>query len=417
MVYDQARGKVILFGGCDYRWITRQDTWEWDGSRGVWTDRTAAWWVLPGARRGHGMAYDSARARVVLFGGLDSWEGAALQDTWEWEGTAGRWTARTPGQSPTGRYGHAVAYDNARAKVVLFGGMDGYHGSLLRDTWEWDGTAGTWTDRTPAGARPSARLGHSMVYDASRGRVVMFGCCDQQWRPDTWEWDGGSGTWTDRTPAGSSPVNASNGAMVYDDSRGKVFLHGGFAGSEPQITWEWDGVTGTWTPVATAGDQPGGRMHHGMAYDTQRRKAVVFGGQMGGWLGDTWEWDAGAGGRPGTTAQVSFLSMGVSMATVTSIAATFYVGGVGYPAGATTPGAELLLWDQGVWNVVGRNTNHADNPGIVEWTTADPWVIGRLVRDPEFVLNLAVRPVEVSGTGEGRVSVDYLEVNVGYSLP
>ncbi|MHB8878486.1 MAG: hypothetical protein ACYC8T_32720, partial [Myxococcaceae bacterium] len=42
------------------------------------------------------------------------------------------------------RYGHALAYDAARQRVVLFGGLDS---AYLTDTWEWDGT--TWVRRTP----------------------------------------------------------------------------------------------------------------------------------------------------------------------------------------------------------------------------------------------------------------------------
>ena len=54
------------------------------------------------------------------------------------------------------------------------------------DTWEWDGTA--WTQRSPASA-PSPQQGHAMAYDAARGRVVLFGGHDSFRRGDTWEWD------------------------------------------------------------------------------------------------------------------------------------------------------------------------------------------------------------------------------------
>src|SRR5436309_145576 len=87
----------------------------------------------------HAMAYDSARGRVVLFGG------SGLGDTWEWDGTS--WTQRAS-SGPPPRYKHAMAYDSARGRVVLFGG-DGAAGPYLADTWEWDGTA--WTQRSPSG--------------------------------------------------------------------------------------------------------------------------------------------------------------------------------------------------------------------------------------------------------------------------
>jgi hypothetical protein len=63
-------------------------------------------------------------------------------------------------------------YDAARRRVVLF---DGYTGSLnpvFSDTWEWDGS--TWVQRTPNTVR-SGRAGHALAYDSARGRVVLFG--------------------------------------------------------------------------------------------------------------------------------------------------------------------------------------------------------------------------------------------------
>ena len=71
MAYDSARGRVVLFGGDDGNYD--DETWEWDGS--VWTQRIIAG---PSPRYFHAMAYDSGRARLVLFGGRD------LGDTWEY---------------------------------------------------------------------------------------------------------------------------------------------------------------------------------------------------------------------------------------------------------------------------------------------------------------------------------------------
>lgn len=61
--------------------------------------------------------YDEARACVVLFGGMVPWE--CVGDTWEWDGN--EWTHRsTIGPNP--RHFHAMAYESSRQRVVLFGG-------------------------------------------------------------------------------------------------------------------------------------------------------------------------------------------------------------------------------------------------------------------------------------------------------
>jgi hypothetical protein len=120
----------------------------------------------PPARRSHALVFESARGRVVLFGGTGS-TGAELSDTWEWDGTD--WLQRTPLTSPPARYGHTLAYDSARGRVVLFGGN--WFGSVS-DTWEWDGT--NWLRRAPS-TSPGLRYQHALAYDTARSRLVLFG--------------------------------------------------------------------------------------------------------------------------------------------------------------------------------------------------------------------------------------------------
>jgi len=79
------------------------------------------------------MAYDSARKRVVLFGGANV-AGQDLGDTWEWDGVEWTQVATT---GPASRDATAMAYDKARSKVVLFAGE--VHGVIQQDTWEWTG--------------------------------------------------------------------------------------------------------------------------------------------------------------------------------------------------------------------------------------------------------------------------------------
>jgi hypothetical protein len=413
MAYDAARGKVMLFGGAASG-SRIQDTWEWDGAAGIWTEVTPAG-SPPPARSEHAMAYDAARGKVVLFGGST---GIPIQDTWEWDGTAATWTDTTPaGDKPTARSGHAMAYDAARGKAVLFGGNDG---SYRQDTWEWDGAAGTWTDVTPVGTKPTARSFHAMAYDAARGKVVLFGGWDDSRKQDTWEWDGASGTWTDVTPAGEKPSARSAPAMAYDAGRGKVALFAGYDGSSyTQDTWEWDGASGAWTDVTPAGEKPSGRVSHAMAYDGARGNVVAFGGLGDAfYLDDTWELDGGAFRRPGQLMQAAFGVAGVGATpTWKSAAATFYSGGVGYPAGAPTNGVDLLVWDEGRWKVVATNNDPPGSPQLVSWITTDPQVISRLLFGDQQTLNLAVAPTAPNGTGTGAVSVDYAEVVVKYRQP
>jgi hypothetical protein len=131
LVYDQARSRVILFGGTT-GFSLLSDMWEWDGSH--WTELTPA--LRPSPRASHALAYDSARRRVVLFGGCTQCQGAGelFADTWEWDGV--QWTQQTLSINPPARSSAGMAYDSARGRVVLFGGNFGASGTF-NDTWEY----------------------------------------------------------------------------------------------------------------------------------------------------------------------------------------------------------------------------------------------------------------------------------------
>src|SRR5262245_11019084 len=106
-------------------------------------------------------------------------------------GQASLWTQVDPG-SPDGRQTHGLAYDRARGRIVVFGGILGpiNGGTALGDTWEWDGQK--WipvaTGDPSVTTHPSARSGVAMAFDAKRQKVVLFGGKDAQGNTlgDTW---------------------------------------------------------------------------------------------------------------------------------------------------------------------------------------------------------------------------------------
>ncbi len=269
-VYDAARQRVVLFGG----WFTKQvgDTWEWDGA--TWSLKAPA--AAPSARSGHQMAYDAARQRVVLFGGGFG-DGGVARDTWEYDGTT--WQARTPLLAPPARVSGAMAYDANRQRVTLFGGYV-WNADHLGDTWEWDGAA--WVDRTPDAGQPApiARGDHSLVYDANRQRVQLFGGYDGLSgvpRDDVWEWDGAA--WVELSPAVRPPARSAHSA-AYDLDRGRTLLFGGFPGAGGLAdTWESDGLE--WSQRMPLDSPPGGS-GNALAYDAARKRAVLISGA------DTW---------------------------------------------------------------------------------------------------------------------------------
>jgi N-acetylneuraminic acid mutarotase len=289
MAYDAARGKVVLFGGQDDGGKSGE-TWEYDGATQTWTQVPVASPDAPSARNLHAMAYDAARGRVVLFGGIN--DGAIDGETWEYDSGTQSW-ARVQVASPDAPSprSSAMAYDIARGKVVLFGGAA--IGGLDAETWEYGGATQSWTQVPVASAgAPSPRDDHAMVYDAARGKVVLFGGRvgnPSRLNGETWEYDGATQTWNEVPVASPDAPSPRAGAMAYDAARGKIVLFGGSdATGVNGETWEYDGATESWTQVAVASpDAPSPRKGHAMTYDAARRRVVLFGG------GDdeTWEYD------------------------------------------------------------------------------------------------------------------------------
>jgi hypothetical protein len=185
MAFDSSRDRVVLFGGNDNSGDCNgsgknlcDDTWEWNGT--TWSKITPSG-SSPTPRSDSQMVFDSARGVVVLFGG-DVEDGDCpahpsrgdCNDTWEWNGTA--WTEVTPaGTSPPRRYDASLVYDSDRQTVVLFGGYgSGCPSGVWRchDTWEWDGA--TWQEISPR-IGPVGRGFAASGYDASRKEILVFG--------------------------------------------------------------------------------------------------------------------------------------------------------------------------------------------------------------------------------------------------
>ena len=249
---DDDRRKLLLIGGSDVGAprASRNDLWEMDLDTFTWSDRTTSGAAWPGARRDPALAFDRARGRAVLFGGSGT---TYLSDLWEWNPATGSWTERTSPLGfvwPGGRSTHTMVYDSARARVVLYGGFDAF---VLDDLWEWDGAAGQFVDRSPATrppAWPAGRESHGAVYDPVRARMVVVGGYSSLGGgivDDTLEWDGAAGTWTRRAVNSVRPRNRKHPGLAWDAARARVVLFGGSVSPpDPEYfgadTWEYDGA-------------------------------------------------------------------------------------------------------------------------------------------------------------------------------
>jgi hypothetical protein len=170
----------------------------------------------PAARSGaHAVAYDSKRGLTFLYGD----RAADAGTLWAWNGE--QWRAfDAPG--PGLRRHIKLAFDEARDRLVLYGGYDDAGREIFADTWEWDGRQWQRFDATGPGPRSS----YSFVYDPVRRHVLLFGGLSPDGvRNDTWTWDGAR--WTRVSVEGPSPRGEAG--IAFDPAAKRIVLAGGVA--------------------------------------------------------------------------------------------------------------------------------------------------------------------------------------------
>ncbi len=105
--------------------------------------------------------------------------------------------------------------------------------------------------------------------------------------------------WLEATPA-TNPGARSGHSLIYAGSSDHVLLFGGQAGQTVADTWLWNGTT--WSQLQPASSPPA-RHNAAIAYDAARDRVVLFGGSSAAQapLGDTWEWDGTSWSQRTTT--------------------------------------------------------------------------------------------------------------------
>jgi N-acetylneuraminic acid mutarotase len=196
LVYDPEADRAVLFGG----WVyddnsgSNNETFIYDPESKSWTQMSPD--ISPPARKDHMMVYHPTLDRVILFGGDERDE-----HTWAYDVDTDTWTDLAVTNTPPLRLNSAMVYVDSLDQIILFGGYSG--GEPLNDMWAFDQVENIWIELHPENA-PSARAFHAMAYDAANDKVVLFGG-GETWDAanltnETWVYDPQTNAWTDMTP-------------------------------------------------------------------------------------------------------------------------------------------------------------------------------------------------------------------------
>lgn len=284
------------------------------------TQGTAAPGNLPGSRFNATGSTDSS-GNLWLFGGYGWATGAigSLNDLWEWSGGEWTWVSGSEAVDQPGSYGvegtaasgnlppsryDAVSCVDPSGNFWLFGGVpqNGLTQSIqLNDLWKYSPSSGEWTwmsgsesgnqngvygtlGTAASGNVPGTRA-NSVAWCDSTGNLWLFGGygydsaanpgdLNDLWKysptSGQWTWVGGSETinssgifGTEGTAASGNIPSARQGATVWKDASGDLWLFGGLgldstgASGSLNDLWKFSGGAWTWVSGSKLVNQPG----------------------------------------------------------------------------------------------------------------------------------------------------------------
>jgi hypothetical protein len=278
--YFPYKNQIILYGGSGVD--KGKYTWNadtWSWSNGTWKDENNG---IPGKITSMSSVSVPHNQTLLMVGGINPEKGD-LNETWILENDV--WKL-FEGNSPTARLSPAMAYDPVNKIVVLFSGCAG--NKYPSDTWEWNGN--DWIQKSSVGPEGLCRA--SLFYDLNRKKILLFGGVNDKGikTNEMWEWDGLA--WNKVNQGNEIPEPRSNFLIAFDENRKRAVLFGGSGNSGIlDDLWEWDG--NLWNKVETQGEKPSKREVYGITYHKQLKKIFIYGGRSGFAkpFGDLWSWD------------------------------------------------------------------------------------------------------------------------------
>jgi len=182
-VYDSVTNTIIIFGGYNCKTTYYNDVWILKNANDV--TGTPSWTQLspsgagPNPRESSSAVYDPTSNTLIVFGG-DTGQSQSFGDIWllsNANGTGGtpKWQQLTPSNhGPSARSGHSAIYDSVNDRMTIYGGYNG--GAILSDVWILSGASGhngaaSWTQDVSG----QPRRFPSSLYDATSNEMITFG--------------------------------------------------------------------------------------------------------------------------------------------------------------------------------------------------------------------------------------------------
>jgi hypothetical protein len=288
--------------------------------------------------------------------------GLAVAQTWTQDG-------------PAPRYQTSAVYDSVTDQMIVFGGWQGSGLPVFNDVWsevqviafgQLTSVINTdWAQIFPTGTAPSARFGHSAIYDSGSNRMIVYAgasssttCLNDVWSLDTANQSGGTPSWMQLSPTGTKPGKRMAHLAFYDATNNIMIVYGGTSCAGGYFSDVWtlshangEGGTPAWTKLTLMGGGPAARESASGIYDPVNNSITVYGGDTGtNALSDVWILNH-ANGMGGTPKWTKLTPTGTAPAARTGASAVY------------DPGSNRMLIYGGV-NAVGGTTWYTDTWAI-----------------------------------------------------
>jgi hypothetical protein len=168
--------------------------------------------------------------------------------------------------------------------MIIFGGQAG--GSFFNDSWMYDVTR--WHEITMGDQRPAERYGAASALNPEGRLLVSHGFTNQGRFDDTWSLDA-SRAWSDVSASGTRPIKRCLCRGAWDTNRSRFLMFGGQTDGTPFLGDLWMLDPAGWQEI-TSEPKPSPRNFYAMA-ETDPGRIALFGGNtvdVPGPMNDLW---------------------------------------------------------------------------------------------------------------------------------
>jgi len=240
------------------------------GANGSWS-LTGIGFNVPSARDRHGAVWSSATSNLLIWGG-DTNAGPTSTGSRYNPGT-NTWTSISSVNGPSARGGHSAVFDGSR--MIVWGGA-GVSGPLSSGS-RYNPSSDSWTVLPVAGSPPSARQGHLAVWTGSQ--MLVWGGVDSAGAvlDNGGRFDSSSSSWFSIAPSAGHPGARTRTTAVW--AQNKMIVWGGqdAVSSTPLSTGgRFDPVSELWSVTNLGAGAPSSRSSAGSVFTGA--EMIVWGG-------------------------------------------------------------------------------------------------------------------------------------------